>query len=105
MAPRELTWNAARPKRPFWKLRNTEKIDIGLKESRHTKWGFIFYRCTNKDDDAWKHFVKIVRQRAKLDLEADKGIDINTSLDLTFCEDRLAFADATVDQVRDHYKA
>jgi hypothetical protein len=32
-----LSWNAAHPERPFWKLRDTEKIDLELKESRRNK--------------------------------------------------------------------
>jgi hypothetical protein len=38
-------------------------------------------------------------------LEADKGIDVRTSLELTFREDRLSFDAATIDQVRDHFKS
>jgi hypothetical protein len=66
--------------------------------------GFIFYRCTYEDDNSWKRFTKIVRQRAKMDPEEDKGIDISASLDITFREDRSTFDGATIDQVRDHFK-
>jgi hypothetical protein len=100
-----LAYTTTRYERPFWKLRDTEKIDLELKESRHIKWGFIFYRCTYKDDNAWKRFMEIARQRAELNLEADKGIDIRKRLELTFREDRLSFDAATIDQVRDHFKS
>jgi hypothetical protein len=57
----ELAYTAALPKRPFWRLRRTEKIEVELKESRHKNWGFIFYRCTYEDDDVWIRFTEIVR--------------------------------------------
>jgi hypothetical protein len=100
-----LSWKAAHPERPFWKLRCTEKVEVELKESRHSKWGFVLYKCTYENDSAWEHFTEIVRQRAKMNLEADKGIDISACLDFTFREDRSTFDGATVDQVRNHFKA
>lgn len=104
-APRRQIGDAVPLRRPFWKLRDTEKIDVQLKESRHNKWGFIFYRCSYEDNSAWKHFTDIVRRRAELDLNADKGIDIKKSLELTFREDRWAFDGATINTVRNHFKA
>jgi hypothetical protein len=40
-----------------------------------------------------------------MNLEADKGIGISASLDITFREDRSTFDGATVDRVRNHFKA
>lgn len=96
--------NDTQPTRPFWKLKDTEKIQVRLGEMRHVKWGFIFYRCTYSDDSSWQRFMDIVRHRAELDVHETGGSDINSSLEISSCEDRSEFEGATIDQIREHFE-
>lgn len=92
------------PHRPFWKLKDTEKIQARLGEMRHVKWGFIFHRCTYSDESSWQRFMDIVRHRAELDIHETGGLDITSSLEISFCEDGSKFEGATMDQIRQHFE-
>ncbi|THY44810.1 hypothetical protein D6C99_06637 [Aureobasidium pullulans] len=102
----KLQRNDTHPHRPFWKLKDTEKIQARLGEMRHVKWGFIFYRCTYSDESSWQHFMNIVRHRAELDIHETGGGTkaITSSLEISSFEDGSKFEGASIDQIREHFE-
>lgn len=101
----KLERNNTHPHRPFWKLKDTEKLQARLDEMRHVKWGFIFYRCTYEDESAWQRFMNIVRHRAKLDIHETGGTKaITSSLEISSREDESKFEGASINQIRQHFE-
>ena len=86
-------------------LRPTEKIQDRLRELKHDRWGWVIYRCTYGDDEAWSRFKEIIDQRSR-GIIADFGTpEVGDSLEWTFVEDRRTLNGASRDQLRSRFKA
>lgn len=67
-------------------------------------WGFVMYRCTYGDDDAWSRFIgRLDRQRDHMLREYCKAPDLIDSYDWHFQEDT-ALEGATKDEVRRRFR-
>lgn len=51
------------------------------------KWGFIFFRCTYGDDDAWKRFMDRIMTQTIQSLQNQNGLFLLKSLDVKVEED------------------
>lgn len=67
-------------------------------------WGFVIYRCTYGDDDAWARFMKIVNERVRESLEAYDTPELMETLDWPVQEDRATLEGASKDVVRQHFR-
>lgn len=79
-----------------------------LKESleaiKHDKWGFVVYRTTYADDEAWACFKKAVDERSRESIAESDAPELTESLEWTFVEDRDALDGASRDQLRARFK-
>ena len=57
-----------------------ERIRHSLREYNHSKWGFVFYRCSYDDNGAWSHFMDILKERVHNCLVEDNGLDLADNL-------------------------
>lgn len=78
--------------------------DLGL--LIHEKWGWVIYRCTYDDDEAWAKFQKIVNDRSREQM-ARGGFppEVANSFEWTFVSDQSLFDGASKDQLRQHFYA
>jgi hypothetical protein len=80
-----------------------EHIRDLLIERGHRKWGFVIYRCTYDDDDAWVRFMEIANRRGEDDLTDSDVPELLQTLDWKVHEDRELLDGASKDQVRKHF--
>ncbi|KAF2171541.1 hypothetical protein M409DRAFT_18653 [Zasmidium cellare ATCC 36951] len=83
----------------------TRKIRLDLEDYSHDRWGFVMYRTTYGDDDAWEQLKKIVKERAREQLLASTGPYLLDSLDWKFFDDQEASDNASVANLRQHFTA
>jgi hypothetical protein len=82
----------------------TRNIQDSLRRLKHDKWGWLIYRCTYGNDEAWSRFKQIIDQRSReiiADYDTPEAAD---SLEWTFVEDRGALDGASRDQLRARFK-
>lgn len=75
-APQSISWPS--PER---------KIQIFLREKLE-KWGWVIYRCTYEDDEAWSRFKQIVEERSRTSIASFDTPVVGNTLEWTFVEDR-----------------
>ena len=80
-------------------LNDGEHIRQDLERNPALKWGFIVYRCTYGDDDAWAKFMEYLNTRVRLNLIEDDCEDLWDRLDWCVQEDP-ALDNATSEDVR-----
>lgn len=72
------------------------------------KWGWVFYRCTYSNDDAWSRFKEKITQSFQEEIEDSGSPELTARLrerfDLTFFEDKDLFNGVTKDQLRAHFR-
>jgi hypothetical protein len=76
----------------------------GLAKLKHDKWGFVIYRCTYRDDQAWNRFKQIVHTRTQDDMADSDAPEAADSLEWTFVDDRVTLDGASKDQLRARFK-
>jgi hypothetical protein len=86
-------------------LTDIEIIRHWLYQYKLSKWGFLIYRCTYEDDKAWQRFMETLKELVHCRLERDDGLDLEESLELTVRDNRAELDGASVDQVRERFKA
>lgn len=74
-----------------------------LKHLKQDKWGFVIYRCTYQNDQAWSRFKKLVHDRTKKALAESDTPEIADSLEWTFVEDRATLDGASRAQLRERF--
>lgn len=52
-----------------------------LTEMKHDKWGFVIYRCTYRDDNAWDHFQQIVLKNSREEMRASDAPELADKLE------------------------
>jgi hypothetical protein len=71
--------------------------------SRHHKWGFLIYRTTYDDDEAWRRFMRGLKWAVHESIA--KGFDrVAPFLQWTVVEDRSVLDGASKDIVREHFR-
>jgi hypothetical protein len=79
-----------------------------LKDRKIEKWGWVFYRTTYKDDEAWDIFkqkVNIsVRSIVNLDPRSELNEAIFDKLEFVFIEDKAKFDGASKEELRAHFQ-
>jgi hypothetical protein len=76
-----------------------------LFRSGHHKWGFLVYRTSYDDDEAWQRFMDILTRNTEVSLrKAGKLQRLQPYLYWTAMEDRTAFDGASKDAIRDHFR-
>ncbi|KAF1847646.1 uncharacterized protein K460DRAFT_414353 [Cucurbitaria berberidis CBS 394.84] len=86
-----------------WKF--TGKIRETIKDRKHKKWGLLVYRCDYASNDTWTKFLAAINQEMQRGLDIVQGEDLKDTLEMTPKEDKNTLDGATVDQVRDIFKA
>lgn len=72
---------------------------------KHDKWGWVIYRCTYDDDDAWTRFKQSINQQSRETIARSDTPEAGDSLEWTFVEDRGTLDGASRDQLRARFKA
>ncbi|KFZ22761.1 hypothetical protein V502_02763 [Pseudogymnoascus sp. VKM F-4520 (FW-2644)] len=83
-----------------------QSIRCGLRDFKHDKWGWVIYRCSYGDDEAWTRFQRIINDRSRKDM-AGRGFppDLANSLEWTFVSDRASLDGASKEQLRSYFRA
>ncbi|KFY18428.1 hypothetical protein V493_08623 [Pseudogymnoascus sp. VKM F-4281 (FW-2241)] len=83
-----------------------KNIHDDLRHFKHDKWGWVLYRCSYGDDEAWTRFQQIIHERSRKGM-AERGfpLEVANSLEWTFVSDRTSFDGASRDQLRQHFYA
>lgn len=72
---------------------------------KHDKWGWVIYRCTYGDDEAWAKFQKIFNDRSRKEMVRRKfPQEVANGLEWTFVSDKRLFDGASRDQLRQHFR-
>jgi hypothetical protein len=71
--------------------------------SKHDKRGFVFYRCTYEDDQAWERFKQVFRERTQRALQRSDTLEVADSHEWTFVDDRPALDGASRSQLRERF--
>lgn len=72
---------------------------------KHKRWGFLIYRCDYASEEAWMKFLLILNRRIEEELKILKAEDLWDTMEMTPMEDKDSLDGATIDQVRDIFKA
>lgn len=82
-----------------------EEIADFLKEHNYSKWGWVIYRTTYGDDEAWERFKVLVTRQCHDYLQGpDTPPSVVEALDLVFVSDK-ALDGASRDTLREHFVA
>ncbi|KFY13030.1 hypothetical protein V491_06550 [Pseudogymnoascus sp. VKM F-3775] len=77
-----------------------------LRRLKHDRWGWVIYRCTYGDDEAWAQFQKLINDRSRKDMaRREFPPEVANSLKWTFVSDQSLFDGASRDQLRQHFHA
>lgn len=80
------------------------KILEDLAKLGHDKWGFVIYRCTYRDNQAWDRFKDIVRRRTLEDMADSDAPEAADRLQWTFVDDEASLDGASKDQLRARFR-
>jgi hypothetical protein len=87
---------------------SSEVILFELKDRKIEKWGWVFYRTTYKDDEAWDIFKQklniSVRSIVNLDPRSELNEAIFDKLEFVFMEDKAKFDGASKAELRAHFQ-
>ncbi|KAH8427985.1 uncharacterized protein LDX57_005691 [Aspergillus melleus] len=75
-----------------------------LENEKLDTWGWVFYRCTYNDEEAWTRFKRGVIREMQDELAWRKTPELEKSLALTFLEDQEAFEGASKAQLRAYFQ-
>jgi hypothetical protein len=83
-----------------------ENIRDDLRHFKHDKWGWVIYRTTYGDDEAWSQFQRIINERSRKRMaEPDVLPEVANSLEWTFVSDPTTLDGASRDQLRHRFRA
>lgn len=87
---------------------SSEVILYELKDRKIEKWGWVFYRTTYKDDEAWDIFKQKVDISVRSIINLDPRSEINEAmfdkLKFIFIEDKEKFDGASKEDLRAHFQ-
>ncbi|KAK6432421.1 hypothetical protein LTR95_011405, partial [Oleoguttula sp. CCFEE 5521] len=82
----------------------SRNIHDGLLEDKHDKWGWVIYRCSYKDDEAWERFKQIITQRTRAQILKSDAPEAFNSLEWTFVSDRPTLEGIPMNRLRSLFK-
>ncbi|EAS35440.3 uncharacterized protein CIMG_00794 [Coccidioides immitis RS] len=82
---------------------SSKQIRHLLDRKKHTKWGFVIYRCTYEDDAAWETLLSILKERTHGHLKREDSLDLEDKLEWTVIEDKEKLDGANVGTVGDMF--
>jgi hypothetical protein len=93
---------------PYFELNYIDTVPhnilYDLRYLKHDKWGWVIYRCTYGDDEAWAKFQKIINERSRKAMEElEFPHELASALEWTFLSDQSLFDGASRDQLRQHF--
>ena len=81
-------------------MNQCRRIRATLEDDPQRKWGFVIYRCTYGDDEAWQRFMAHLNTRTRLTLQNKyKEGDLFPQIDWTVQEDP-SLDEASISEVR-----
>jgi hypothetical protein len=81
-------------------LSPSRDIQDGLVEDKHDRWGWVIYRCSYEDDEAWERFKQIINQRSRDQILKSDAPEALNSLEWTFVDDRSTLEGISKHQLR-----
>ncbi|RWA07610.1 hypothetical protein EKO27_g7495 [Xylaria grammica] len=78
---------------------------IWLDGAKYDKWGWVIYRCSYGDEQAWTNFRRIMEESMHSRIAESDELTIADRLEWTYIEDRTALEGASPDQVRTRFRA
>jgi hypothetical protein len=83
-----------------------QNIRDDLRQFKHDKWGWVIYRCSYDDDQAWIRFEQIIKQRSRDKMaRPDVPPEVAAGLEWTFVSDRATLDGISRDQLRRRFRA
>lgn len=76
-----------------------------MEQDKLDKWGWVIYRCTYKDDEAWSQFKAEIEDQCRESLRRQDVPELIDTMEWTFIEDRESLDGASKDQLRARFKA
>ncbi|UQC91411.1 uncharacterized protein CLUP02_16946 [Colletotrichum lupini] len=81
-----------------------ETIASHLRNCGIDKWGWVIYRTTYGDDEAWERCKEIITYRTRRNIADSDAPGIAKNLELTFFDDKFLFDGASKHQLRSHFR-
>lgn len=78
-------------------------ISEWLKDNKHDKWGWVFYRTTYNDDEAWRRFKDLITEQSRTHIAESDAPEIVSTLEWKFVEDRATLEGASKDYLRSRF--
>lgn len=72
-------------------------------QTGNRRWGFIIYRCTNEDQPEWRRSIRTLKRIDHLNIW-NEWFEMLSKYESTRREYRARFENATVNEVREHFK-
>ncbi|KAG7039171.1 hypothetical protein JMJ77_0003457 [Colletotrichum scovillei] len=93
----------------YWRAKRGEKrmratIASHLRNCDIDKWGWVIYRTTYGDDEAWERCKEIITYRTRRNIADSDAPEIAKYLELTFVDDKSLFDGASKHQLRSHFR-
>ncbi|EFR02317.1 hypothetical protein MGYG_05314 [Nannizzia gypsea CBS 118893] len=66
-------------------------------------WGWVVYRCTYSDEEAWQKMLHVLRNKVVETLKINDRMDLLPFHEMTIIEDNTKFDGATSHNIRDHF--
>lgn len=85
-------------------LNSADRIERRLAQDRHTKWGFVIYRCTYESDSEWTEALSRLRKSTETCMEFYNGMDMLENMLFTVIEDKQTLDEASTSTVRENFK-
>jgi hypothetical protein len=85
-------------------LNTADRIQDQLLEDGHRVWGFVIYRCTYGDDDAWETCLERIHTTVRRHMGFYNALDMLDDFKLTVFDDAREFDHAGAHRVREHFK-
>ncbi|KAF1992909.1 hypothetical protein P154DRAFT_583338 [Amniculicola lignicola CBS 123094] len=81
-----------------------DKIRKKFDEVPEAKLGFVVYRCTYEDDEAWAHFISFLTAQTLARIENSPFAGLGARLDWNIQEDKEKLDNASYETVRDEFR-
>lgn len=81
-----------------------QHVRLGLIKNYNRVWGFHIYRCTYKDDSKWEQLMKLWDEEIREHLSDSNDLDLLSSMDMRYHDDKPTLDGASSDQVREDFR-
>ncbi|EFE43073.1 hypothetical protein TRV_02200 [Trichophyton verrucosum HKI 0517] len=69
----------------------------------HFPWGWVVYRTSYSDEEAWQKMLNILHERVEKSLKTYKRMDLLPFHEMIIMDDKARFEGATSHDIRDHF--